>query len=107
VPRARSRSRSGRTLKDATTRAFHYLDLQELRRHVGDYLTAYLHAKQLKALERKTPYETLHARYQPRAHLFRTSPDHFTPGLYIGRGDWPEIAATLPVPFARGVGGAT
>jgi transposase InsO family protein len=71
-----------RTLKEATTRAFHFEQINELRRHIADYLTAYNFAKQLKALRWKTPYETLQALYQSRAELFRTSPDHFTPGPY-------------------------
>jgi transposase-like protein len=71
-----------RSLKDATVRAYHYESIQELRRHVSDYLAAYNFAKQLKALKWRTPYETLKALYRSRAELFRTSPDHFTPGPY-------------------------
>jgi len=72
-----------RTLKEATTRAFHYDDIRALRRHVADYLAAYNFAKQLKALRWRTPYETLQALYRTRAELFYESPDHFTPGPYI------------------------
>jgi transposase-like protein len=71
-----------RTLKDATTRAFHYEHINELRRHVSDYLTAYNYAKQLKALKWKMPYQTLQALYASKAEVFYRSPDHFTPGPY-------------------------
>lgn len=71
-----------RTLKEATTRAFHYEHVNELRCHVADYLAAYNFAKQLRALKWQTPMETLEALYESRAELFRTSPGHFTPGPY-------------------------
>lgn len=48
-----------RTIKDATVKSFHYPSIQELRRHVGDWLIAYNFAKQLKTLKFRTPYEAI------------------------------------------------
>ncbi len=39
-----------RTIRDATVRAFHYDSIDDLRRHVRDWLLAYSYAEQLKAL---------------------------------------------------------
>jgi transposase InsO family protein len=77
-----------RTLKDAPVRAFHYDGVAELRRHVADYLTAYVYARHLKALRWRTPVETLEALRATRAELFRRSPDHRTLGTE-------HLAATL------------
>ena len=38
---------------------FHYSSINEMRRHVRDWLTAYNIAKQLKALKFRTPYEAI------------------------------------------------
>lgn len=67
-----------RTLKQATVRAFHYDGIRELRRHVADYLANYNFAKHLKALQWRTPVETLEALWASRPKLFRESPDHLT-----------------------------
>jgi transposase InsO family protein len=69
-----------RTLKQATVRAFHYESVQELRRHLADYLAAYNFAKQLKALRWQTPYQTLEALWRRSPQLFRSPPDHLTLG---------------------------
>src|SRR5690606_20219670 len=39
-----------RTIKEAFVRAFYYASIDDLRRHVRDWLLAYNDAKQLKAL---------------------------------------------------------
>lgn len=48
-----------RTIEEATVKSFHCSSVQELRRHVRDWLTAYNLAKQLKALKFKTSYEAI------------------------------------------------
>ena len=48
-----------RTIKNATTRNFHYSSINDLRRHVRDWLSAYNFAKQLKALRFSTPFEAI------------------------------------------------
>lgn len=40
-------------------RSFHYASINELRRHIRDWLTVYNFAKQLKALRFRTPYEAV------------------------------------------------
>lgn len=40
-------------------RSFHHASLTDLRRHVRDWLRAYNHAKHLKALRFKTPFEAI------------------------------------------------
>jgi transposase InsO family protein len=48
-----------RTIKEATVKSFHYVSIQELRRHVSDRLIAYNFAKQLQALKFRTPYQAI------------------------------------------------
>jgi hypothetical protein len=59
-----------RTIKDATVKSFHYASIQELRRHVADWLVAYNFAKQLKALKFRTPYQAID-------ELWKSNPDAF------------------------------
>lgn len=42
--------RMNRTIKEATTRAFHYTSLEQLKAHLEDYLWAYNSARPLRAL---------------------------------------------------------
>jgi hypothetical protein len=48
-----------RTIKDATTKAFHYPDLDALKTHVLAFVTAYNFAKHLKALRWRTPFQAV------------------------------------------------
>ncbi len=70
-----------RTIKDATVRAFHYATIEDLRRHVRDWLLAYNYAKQLKALRFKTPLEALRLLSAEKPELFRRQPSHDMLGL--------------------------
>lgn len=70
-----------RTIKEATVRSFHYASVNELRRHLRDWLTAYNFAKQLKALRFKTPYEAIEQLWQSKPDIFIVRPHHHTPGL--------------------------
>jgi len=70
-----------RTVKEATVRAFHYASIDDLRRHVRDWLLAYNYAKQLKALRFKTPLEALKALSVEKPELFIRQPSHDTLGL--------------------------
>ena len=51
--------RMNRTIKEATLKAFHYLDLESLKAHVLAYVCALNFAKHLKTLRWKTPYQTI------------------------------------------------
>jgi transposase len=70
-----------RTIKEATVKSFHYSSVQELRRHVRDWLTAYNFAKQLKALRFKTPYEAIEELWKSKPEIFNVEPHHHIPGL--------------------------
>ena len=48
-----------RTIKDATTKAFHYPGLDALKAHVFAFVSAYNFAKHLKALRRRTPFQAI------------------------------------------------
>lgn len=70
-----------RTIKEATVRIFHYASIDDLRRHVRDWLLAYNYAKQLKALRFKTPLGALRAIAVERPELFIRQPSHHMLGL--------------------------
>lgn len=70
-----------RTIKDATVHAFHYATLDDLRRHVRDWLLAYNYAKQLKALRFKTPFEAIKRISAEKPQLFVRPPSHDMLGL--------------------------
>ncbi len=50
-----------RTIKGATTKSLHCASIQELRRHVADWLIAYNFARQFRALKSISPYEAIDA----------------------------------------------
>lgn len=70
-----------RTIKEATVRAFHYATIEDLRRHVRDWLLAYNYAKQLKALRFKTPLEAIRLLSAEKPELFNRQPSHDILGL--------------------------
>ncbi len=57
-------------------KSFHYSSINEMRRHVRDWLTAYNFAKQLKALKFKTPYEAIQELWKSRPEAFIVKPHH-------------------------------
>jgi len=65
-----------RTIKEATVKSFHYSSINEMRRHVRDWLTAYNFAKQLKALKFKTPYEAIQELWKSKPEAFIVKPHH-------------------------------
>lgn len=70
-----------RTIKEATVRAFHYASIDDLRRHVRDWLLAYNYAKQLRALQFRTPFEALKRISAEKPNLFARQPSHDMLGL--------------------------
>jgi transposase InsO family protein len=68
-----------RTIKEATVRDFHYAPIDDLRRHVRDWLLTY--AKQLKALRFKTPLEAIKSISAEKPELFVRQPSHDMLGL--------------------------
>jgi IS30 family transposase len=70
-----------RTIKEATVKSFHYQSINELRRHVRDWLAAYNFAKQLKALKFRTPYEAIEELWKAKPDAFILQPNHHMLGL--------------------------
>jgi transposase InsO family protein len=75
--------RMNRTLKEATVRAFHYENKEQLQVHLAAFLNAYNFAKRLKTLHGLTPYEAVCNAWTETPHRFRLPPDHLTAGLNI------------------------
>lgn len=72
--------RMNRTIKEATTKAFHYPDLGALQAHVLAFVTAYNFAKHLKALRWRTPFQAVCAAWQADPSIFTINPHHLIPG---------------------------
>jgi transposase InsO family protein len=68
--------RMNRTVKDATTNAFHYPDLEALRAHVLAFVAAYNCAKHLKALRWRTPFQAICEAWQADPSIFKIDPHH-------------------------------
>ena len=72
--------RMNRTIKDATTKAFHYEDADALKAHVLSFVAAYNFAKHLKALRWRTPFEAIVEAWRRDPLPFSLDPRHLTPG---------------------------
>src|SRR4051794_7754918 len=72
--------RMNRTIKDATTKACHYTNLQALRDHVLAFVTAYNFAKHLKALRWRTPFQAICDTWAKDPAIFKINPHHLIPG---------------------------
>ena len=70
-----------RTIKETIVKSFHYASINELRRHVRDWLTAYNFGKQLKALKFRTPYEAVEKLWKSKPDIFIVKPNHHRLGL--------------------------
>ena len=69
-----------RTIKDATTKVFHFPALESLKAHVLAFVAAYNIAKHLKALRWRTRYETLCQVWTKEPSIFKLDPRHLIPG---------------------------
>ncbi|MDZ7888685.1 MAG: IS481 family transposase [Pseudomonas sp.] len=69
--------RMNRTIKDATTKAFHYTSLEELRSHLKDYLWAYNSARPLRALKGRTPIGFILDQWHKDPESFTDDPNHY------------------------------
>jgi len=72
--------RMNRTIKDATTKAFHYTSLEELCSHLKDYLWAYNSARPLRALKGRTPIGFILEQWHKDPQRFNDDPGHYFPG---------------------------
>ena len=72
--------RMNRTIKDATTKAFHYPSLEALKAHVLAFVRAYNFAKHLKALRWRTPFQAICDAWAKDPSIFKINPHHLIPG---------------------------
>jgi len=63
-----------KTIKNATTKIYHYETVDELKQHLMSYLLYYNHQKKLKALKFKTPYTILLEKFDSSPELFKENP---------------------------------
>jgi transposase InsO family protein len=73
--------RMNRTIKDATTKRYHYDGHEQLRAHLGLFLDAYNQARRLKTLKGLTPAQFLWKEWQSKPELFYEEPCHLMAGL--------------------------
>jgi transposase InsO family protein len=78
--------RMNRTLKDATVRRYYYDTHNQLRGHLGDFLTAYNFAQRPKTLRWLTPYEYICKIWTTEPHRFRLDSLRQMPGLLYSAG---------------------
>lgn len=69
--------RVNRTIKDATTKVFHYTSLEELRVPLKDYLWAYISARPLRAQKGRTPIGFIRQQWHKDPQPFKEDPDHY------------------------------
>src|SRR5215213_9501066 len=72
--------RMNRTVKDATTKAFHCETAEGLRAHVLAFVSAHNYAKHLKALRWRTPFQAICDAYKTDPSPFKINPHHLIPG---------------------------
>lgn len=73
--------RMNRTIKDATTKRYHYDSHDQLQRHLELFLDAYNHARRLKTLKGLTPAQFIWKEWQAKPELFYEEPCHLMAGL--------------------------
>jgi transposase InsO family protein len=73
--------RMNRTIKDATTKRYHYDSHDQLQRHLELFLDAYNHARRLKTLKGLTPAQFIWKERQSKPELFHEEPCHLMAGL--------------------------
>jgi len=71
--------RMNRSIKEATTKAFHYPDLDALKAHVMAFVMAYKFAKYLRALEWRSPFQAAGDAWAKDPDIFNINPHHLIP----------------------------
>ncbi len=74
--------RMNRTIKDATVKRYHYDSHDQLRTHIGDFVSAYNYARRLKTLKGLTPFEFICKIWTSEPERFNVNPTHHIPGPY-------------------------
>ena len=70
-----------KTLKNHTTRAYHYESVAQMRRHMMAFLLVYNFQRPLRALKYAPPYAKITEIYDKSPELFRENPHHKIVGL--------------------------
>jgi len=73
--------RTNRTIKDATTKTYHYDSIEQFEKHLQEFLLVYNFAKRLKSLKFKTPFEFLTEKFKKNPKVFYQNPIHYSRGL--------------------------
>ena len=73
--------RINRTIKDATTKTYHYDSINQFEKHLHEFILVYNFAKRLKSLKFKTPFEFLAEKFKNKPTLFYQNPEHYSMGL--------------------------
>lgn len=68
-------------VKANTTKRFHYGDVDALKTHLYHYLLNYNFNLKLRAIGRKTPFETVLEWYEKKPEIFIINPNHLNVGL--------------------------
>ena len=72
-----------RTIKDATTKRYHYDSHKQLRALLADFVSVYNFGRRLKTLRGLAPYEAICKAWSAEAERFRSNPLHQMLGPYI------------------------
>ena len=72
-----------KTIKNATTKTYHYESVDEFKKHLMSWLLFYNHQKKLKALKFKSPYAMLLEKFDSNPELFKENPYLKLRGLNI------------------------
>jgi hypothetical protein len=80
MPGSGQAERMNRTIKDATTKAFHYPDHNALEAHVLAFVQTYNFAKHLKALQWRTPFQAICDAWAKDPAIVKIHPHHLIPG---------------------------
>ncbi len=73
--------RFNRTLKDGTIKKYHYNSVEQLEKHLQEFVIAYNFAKRLKSLRFKNPFEFIIEKFKEKPKLFYKNPFHYCQGL--------------------------
>jgi transposase-like protein len=68
--------RFNQTIKNATTKLYHYETKEQLEHHLLAFIDYYNHGKKLSALNRKTPWEKILTCWEINPKLFQINPYH-------------------------------
>ena len=73
---------TNRTIKEATTKTYHYDSVDQLKIRLNSFMNAYNYARKLSVLKRKIPYEAILTWWHKQPKLFNINPFHLWMGSY-------------------------